>query len=95
MDACCCLGRLYQQKAQQRAALLADVPQPLLTSTGVLTRNHAHVRADLLAALKPRRSSDDSPEPAVVNKPQSARVEEPTLLCNQVELKRRIGATGS
>ena len=25
-----------------------------------------------------------SPEPMVVNKPQSTRVEEPTLLCNQV-----------
>jgi hypothetical protein len=35
--------------------LFADVPQPLLTSTGVLTRNQPHVRADLLAALKPRR----------------------------------------
>jgi len=26
----------------------------------------------------------DSPEPAVVDKPQSTRVEEPTLLCNQL-----------
>jgi len=26
----------------------------------------------------------DSPEPAVVDKPQSTRVEEPTLLCNQI-----------
>jgi len=37
----------------------ADVTQSLFASTGLLTRNHAHVRADLLAALKPRRSSDD------------------------------------
>ncbi len=28
----------------------------------------------------------DSLEPMVVDKPQSTRVEEPTLLCNQVEL---------
>src|SRR5438132_12918744 len=27
-----------------------------------------------------------SPEPAVVDKPQSTRVEEPTLLCNQLNL---------
>jgi hypothetical protein len=29
-----------------------------------------------------------SPEPLVVNKPQSTRVEEPTLLCNQVDSLR-------
>ena len=57
-----CLGRLHQQEAQQGVALLADVPQALLTSTGVFTRNHAHIRADLLAALKPSRSSDDQHE---------------------------------
>jgi hypothetical protein len=28
----------------------------------------------------------DSPEPAVVDKPQSTRVEEPTLLCNHLPL---------
>src|ERR1700689_3623446 len=59
MDARCCLGRLHQQEAQQGTALLADVTQSLFASTGVLTRNHPHVRADLLASLKPRRSSDD------------------------------------
>src|SRR6266481_9319696 len=37
----------------------ADVTQSLLASTGLLTRDHPHVCADLLAALKPRRSSDD------------------------------------
>src|SRR6202790_2713784 len=52
---CCRLGALHQQEAQQGTALLADVPQPLLASTGVLTRNHPHIRADLLAALEPRR----------------------------------------
>src|SRR5580692_8757557 len=31
----------------------------LLAGTGVLTRNHPHVRADLLAAVEPLRSSDD------------------------------------
>src|SRR5277367_4737921 len=59
MDSCCRLGCLHQQEAQQGIALLADVPQPLLASTGVLTRNHPHARADLLAPLKPCRSSDD------------------------------------
>jgi hypothetical protein len=53
------LGRLHQQEAQQGIALLGDVPQPLLASTGVFTRNHPHVRADLLAAVEPLRSSDD------------------------------------
>ena len=53
------LGRLHQQEAQQGTALFADVPQPLLASTGVLTRNQPHVRADLLAAFEPRRCSDD------------------------------------
>jgi len=50
---------LSRQEAQQRIALLADVSQSLFASTGLLTRNHAHVRADLLAGLKPTRSSDD------------------------------------
>jgi len=39
--------------------LFADMPQSLLASTGRLTRDHPHVRADLLAALEPRRSSND------------------------------------
>src|SRR5580700_5246963 len=58
MDSCRRLGSFHQQEAQQGTALLADVSQPLLVSTGVFTRNHAHVRADLLAAFEPRRSSD-------------------------------------
>jgi hypothetical protein len=56
---CCRLGGLHQQETQQGVALLADVPQSLLAGTGVFTRNHAHVVADLLATLKPTRSSDD------------------------------------
>src|SRR5258708_12731715 len=59
MNARCCMGRLHQQEAQQGTTLLADMSQSLLASTGVLTRNHPHVGADLLATLKPRRSSDD------------------------------------
>jgi hypothetical protein len=59
MNARRCLGCFHQQEAQQRIALLADVSKSLLASTGVLTRNHPHVRADLLATLKPSRSSDD------------------------------------
>src|SRR5713226_7680392 len=53
------LGGLHQQEAQQGIALFADVPQPLLACTGVLTRNHPYVRADLPAAVEPLRSSDD------------------------------------
>ena len=30
----------------------------------------------------------DSPEPVVVDKPKSTRVEEPTLLCNHVSTRR-------
>ena len=53
-----CLGRFHQQEAQQGTALLADVPQPLLAGTGVLTRNHPHVRADLLTPLKALKEID-------------------------------------
>src|SRR6202049_4985560 len=53
------LSSLHQQEAQQGVALFADVPQPLLAATGVLTRNHAHVRANLFAAVETLRSSDD------------------------------------
>src|SRR5207253_10180457 len=59
IDSCCRLGCLHQQEAQQGIALFADVPQSLFASTGLLIRNHAHVRADLLAAVKTLRSSDD------------------------------------
>jgi hypothetical protein len=59
IDSCCRLGCLHQQEAQQGIALLADVPQPLLASSGILARNHPHIRADLLATMKPRGSSDD------------------------------------
>src|SRR5215471_4203130 len=53
------LSCLHQQKTQQRTSLPADVSQPLLAATGVLTRNQSYVGADLLAAVEPRRSSDD------------------------------------
>src|ERR1700732_2173228 len=56
------LGRLHQQEAQQGVTLLADVPQSLLASTGVLTRNHPHVVANLLAAWKTLPSSNDQHE---------------------------------
>jgi hypothetical protein len=52
----CCFSR---QETQQRAALRADMPQPLLAGTGVLTRNQPGVAAELLAAGKPLRSPDD------------------------------------
>jgi len=57
-DTDCRLGCLYQQETQQRVTLFADVTQSLLARTGLLARSHPHVRADLLAALKPHRSSD-------------------------------------
>jgi hypothetical protein len=59
MNARRCLGCLHQQEAQQGIALLAHVSKSLLASTGILTRDHPHVRADVFAALKPRRSSND------------------------------------
>ena len=37
----------------------------------------------------------DSPEPAVVDKPQSTRVEEPTLLCNHVPYHYLICPVGA
>ena len=60
-DGCALLPGLefYQQEAQQRTALLADVPQALLASTGVLTRYQPNVGANLLAAFESRRRSDD------------------------------------
>ena len=55
----CCFS---QQETQQRTALLADVPQPLMAGTGVFRRNQSDIAADLLAALKSFRSSDDQHE---------------------------------
>jgi len=57
-----CLGCLHQQQAQQRTALFTDVPQSLLASTGVLTRNHPHIVANLLTAWKAFPSSNDQHE---------------------------------
>src|SRR5271155_1196222 len=59
MNARCRLGCLHQKEPQQGTALLGNVTQSLLASTEVLTRDHPYVRADLLAASKPSRSSDD------------------------------------
>ncbi len=54
------LGLLFtQHEAQQGISLFADMPQSLLVSTGLLTRDHPHVCADLLATLKSSWSSDD------------------------------------
>src|SRR5216684_2628665 len=54
-----CLSSLHQQETQQGAALLADVPEPLLAATGVLAGDHPHVVADLLATMKAAGSSND------------------------------------
>src|SRR6202521_87544 len=56
---CGCLRCFSQQKAQQCVALLADMSQPLMAGTGVLTGNEPCVAADLLAARKPRRRPND------------------------------------
>src|SRR6202161_2247695 len=84
ITACCGLGCFHQQETQQITALLGDVSQPLMTGTGILLRNQSHIAADLLAPTKPFRSSDIhtyndhvrllSPEPMVLDKPQSTRV---------------------
>jgi hypothetical protein len=55
----CGLRCFSQQGTQKRAALLGDVSQPLMASTGVLARDQSDITADLLAALEPLRSSDD------------------------------------
>src|ERR1700677_305774 len=56
------LGCFHQQKTQKCITLLADVPKPLPTATGVLTRNEPNVAADLLAAREPSGCSDDQHE---------------------------------
>src|SRR5271170_5454851 len=58
----CSLCRFSQQETQQRAALLADVAQPLMTGARVLARDQSDIAANLLTALKPLRSSDDQHE---------------------------------
>src|ERR1700689_3631333 len=55
----CCLSCFDQQETQQRAALLGDAAQPLMTRAGIFRRNQSDIAADLLAAPKPLRSSDD------------------------------------
>jgi len=57
LDTRCCLGCLHQQEAQQGTALLADVSQSLFSSTGVLTRNHPHVGADLFYRVETESES--------------------------------------
>ena len=57
-----CLCCFHQQEAQQRIALLADVSQPLPTTTGVLTGNDSQIAADLLATGETLRCSDDQLE---------------------------------
>jgi hypothetical protein len=67
MNARRCLGCFHQQEAQQGISLFADMPQSLLASTGLLTRDHPNVRADRLngaeaaAVLK-----NDMPETPVI-----------------------------
>src|SRR5713101_3611171 len=53
------LAMLLPTVAQQSVALLADMSQPLLASTGVFARNQSHIAADLFTAWKPLRRPDD------------------------------------
>ena len=46
-------GRFHQQPAQQRVALLADVPQAALVGAGLLDRNQPQIAAHLLAPREP------------------------------------------
>ena len=55
----CGLRCCSQQETQQRAALLGDVSQPLMASTGVLARDQSDIAADLFAALEPLRCPND------------------------------------
>src|SRR3954447_18401144 len=52
------LRRFHQQKPQQHVALLADVPESMTISTGLLRRNQPDVAGQLLPAMKALRSSD-------------------------------------
>ena len=53
------VGRFHQQETQQRVALFRDVSQPSPLPAGLLQRHQPQVARDLLATLKPIRSSDD------------------------------------
>jgi hypothetical protein len=55
------LGRLHQQEAQQRVALLADVSQSPSIATGLLRWHQPHIASDLLAAVKTFRWKPGSP----------------------------------
>jgi hypothetical protein len=59
VTSCGCLRCFSQQEAQQRVALLGDMPEPLPASTGVFTGNEPGVAADLLATRKPIGCPDD------------------------------------
>src|SRR5271167_1169614 len=52
----CCF---HQQETQQSVPLLTDMSQPLTIGTGVFTGNQPQVAANLLAASKTLRRSDD------------------------------------
>ena len=62
ITSCRCLCRFSQQESEQGTPLFGDVPQPLMTRTGVLLRDQPYIAADLLAALKSLGSSDDQHE---------------------------------
>src|SRR5580692_13022153 len=49
---CCGLGCFDQQETQQRAALLGDAAEPLMTRAGIFRRNQSDIAADLLAPRK-------------------------------------------
>ena len=59
---CRCLCCLHQQETQQRAALLADVTQPLMAGTGVLPPGSARHSCRSACHTEPFRSSDDQHE---------------------------------
>src|SRR5580704_11602499 len=46
------LRRFYQQEAQQRVALFADVPQSPPLSARLFRRNQSYIAGDLLAAFE-------------------------------------------
>src|SRR5215472_10677727 len=55
----CRLSGLYQQEAQQRIALFADMSQSSPVSTGCFAGNQTNVAGDPLATAKPLRRSND------------------------------------
>src|ERR1700679_96380 len=73
----CRLSCFEQQETPQRAALLVNAPQLLMPRAGIFCRNQSDIAADLLAAPKPLRSSDDENEGQRRDRPYAGMTHQP------------------